>query len=327
MRLVVLLLALIPGFAGASSGAFSISWDNDLLTGSDKGYTNGGRLSYLSPSAEEESECEVCLARNVRDTLDWLPVIGQLGNNHALTFSLSQLVVTPENIEATGPIYNDLPYIGYLAGSMTLWSWNSESLTGYGIGVGVVGPDSGAEATQKWAHKLTGSTNPQGWDNQLGTDVIGELHAFHARRLFRDQIGSGVHQEMAWVAGGSLSNFISSGELGVTWRIGTNLPANIIPDYAGASSTIGLPGSLNAPGPGWSAFIGLGVEAIPYSYLEEQSGPYDYDQRPLVGLGGIGVGWHSSGIHVSITLRATTSQTETNKDALSFGTVSAAYRF
>lgn len=195
----------------------------------------------------------------------------------------------------------NLPYVGYLSGSITLWSWSSES--------------------------LTGSTNPNGWDNQLGTDVIGEVHAFHAQRLFRDNIGSGVHQEMAWVTGGRLSNFVSSGELGMSWRIGTNLPANIIPDYAGASSTIALPGSLNAPGSGWSVFIGLGMEFIPYSYLEEQSGRYDYDQRPVVGLGGVGVGWHSPGIQIAITLRATTSQDESNKDALSFGTVSAAYHF
>jgi lipid A 3-O-deacylase len=326
LRLIIFLFALIPEFAGASSGAFSISWDNDLLTGSDKGYTNGGRLSYLSASAENNN-CEVCLARSARNAMDWLPVIGRTGNAHALTFSLSQLMVTPENIQASGPIYEDLPYVGYLSGSITLWSWSSESLTGYGIGLGVVGPNSGAEATQKWVHKLTGSTNPNGWDNQLGTDVIGEVHAFHARRLFRENIGSGVHQEMAWVTGGRLSNFVSSGELGMSWRIGTNLPANIIPDYAGASSTIALPGSLNAPGSGWSVFIGLGMEFIPYSYLEEQSGRYDYDQRPVVGLGGVGVGWHSPGIQIAITLRATTSQDESNKDALSFGTVSAAYHF
>lgn len=81
------------------------------------------------------------------------------------------------------------------------------------------------------------------------------------------------------------------------------------------------------PGSGWSAFIGLGVEVTPHFYLEEQSGRYDDDQRPLVGLGEVGIGWHSSGIQIAITLRATTSQTENNKDVLSFGTVSAAYRF
>jgi hypothetical protein len=326
LRLIIFLFALIPGFAGASSGAFSISWDNDLLVGSDKGYTNGGRLSYLSASAEINN-CDVCLARGARNAMDWLPVIGRTGNDHALTFSLSQLMVTPENLQESDPIYKDLPYVGYLSASITLWSQSSDSLTGYGIGLGVVGPNSGAEATQKWVHKLTGSTNPKGWNNQLGTDVIGELHAFHAQRLFRENIGSGIHQEMAWVTGGTLSNFVSSGELGMSWRIGTNLPANIIPDYSGASSAIGLPGSLDASGSGWSVFIGVGMEFIAYSYLEERSGRYDYDQRPVVGQGSVGVGWHSPGIQMAITLRATTSQNERNKDSLSFGTVSAAYRF
>lgn len=327
LRLIIFLLALLPAVAGAGSGALSISWDNDLLTGTDRGYTNGGRLSYLSPSAEDDKDCDLCLARSTRDTLDWLPVIGRAGNNHALTFSLTQLMVTPENIEATGPVYDDLPYVGYLSGSMTLWSWDSTSLTGYGIAVGVVGPDSGAEATQKWAHKLTGSASPEGWDNQLGTDMIAELHAFHVRRLFRSKVGGGMQQEMAWVAGGRLSNFVTSGDLGVSWRIGTSLPANFISDYAGASSTVGLPGSLDSSGSGWTAFIGAGLEVIPYTYLENQSGHYSYDQRPLVGLAGIGVGWHTPGFQVAVTLRATTSQDATKKEAFSFGTVSAAYRF
>lgn len=327
LKLIPFVLLLIPAIAEATSGAVSISWDNDLLTGSDKGYTNGGRLSYLGPSAESDESCVVCLAENARGTLDWLPGIGHPGSSHALTFSLAQLMVTPEDIEATRPAYYDLPYVGYLSGSATLWSWNAKSLTGFGLAIGVVGPDSGAEATQKWVHKLTGSTNPGGWDNQLGTDMIGELHAFHARRLFRDDLASGLSQEMAWLTGGRLSNFISSGELGLSWRIGKNLPANFIPDYAGASSTIGLPGSLDSAGTGWSAFIGAGIEVIPYTYLEEQSGRYDYDQRPLIGLVGIGVGWHAPGVHLAITLRATTSQEETNKQALSFGTVSAGWRF
>src|SRR5690606_1519676 len=150
----------------------------------------------------------------------------------------------------------------------------SRTLTGYGFEIGVVGPDSGAEATQKWVHKLTGSTDPEGWGNQLGTDMIAGLHAFHARRLYRAEVGKDMSQEMAWMAGTRLSNFITNGQLGLSWRMGANLPANIIPDYAGSSSTIGMPGSLDAPGPGWSVFVGLGTEFIPYTYLEKQSGRY-----------------------------------------------------
>jgi hypothetical protein len=327
LKLIRFLCVFFPTIAVASPGALSISWDNDLLTGTDKGYTNGLRLSYLGPTAENGRDCDMCLSHIAKDRLDWLPVIGRNGNSHTLTLSLTQLMVTPENIQATGPVYEDLPYAGYLSGSGTLWSWSARSLTGFGLAIGIIGPDSGAKATQSWVHKFTGSTRPNGWDNQLGTDVIGEIHAFHARRLFRKKMANSLSQEMSWMSGGKLSNFISSGELGVSWRIGTNLPANLIPDYAGASSTIGLPGSLDSPGPGWAAFIGAGVEVVPYTYLEKQSGRYDYDQRLLVGLAGIGIGWHAPGFQLAITLRATTSQDETNKDALSFGTVSAAWRF
>lgn len=327
MKLIFRLCLLIPSIAGASPGGLSIAWDNDLLTGTDKGYTNGLRLTYLGATTENDGDCKACLAHTAKERLDWLPVIGRTSNAHTVTFSLSQFMVTPENIQATGPIFEDLPYTGYLSASGTLWSWNARSLTGFGLAIGVVGPDSGAKAIQTWVHKFTGSTRPKGWDNQLGTDVIGEVHTFHARKFFRKNMANNLSQEMAWMAGGTLSNFISSAELGVSWRIGTNLPANFIPDYAGASSTIGLPGSLNSPGPGWASFVGMGIEVIPYSYLEEQSGRYDYDQRLLIGVAGIGIGWHAPGFNLAITLRATTSQDETNKNAFSFGTVSATWGF
>jgi hypothetical protein len=35
----------------------NLSWDNDLLTGTDQGYTNGVRLSWLSEPAERDRHC------------------------------------------------------------------------------------------------------------------------------------------------------------------------------------------------------------------------------------------------------------------------------
>jgi hypothetical protein len=310
----------------ATGGTLGIYWDNDLLTGSDKGYTNGVRASYLTTSAEKDQDCRFCLARGARDQLSPLPGIGRTDSQHALVLTLTQLMITPENIEARAPQFNDLPYAGYLSARAGLWSWSPDRITGYGMLLGVVGPESYAEQSQKQVHRITGSTNANGWDNQLGTDVIAGLGATHARRFYSSGDPAHLEQDMGWVAGLRASNFLSDARFGLSWRMGRHLPTNFIPDYAGISSSIGLPGALDVPASGWSLFAGVMGEWIPYSYIDEQADNYRYDQKTLIGHAGIGAGWHTPGFQATLTFRTTSSQDRTNKEPLTFGTISLAWQ-
>ena len=51
----------------------NLSWDNDLLTGTDRGYTNGVRFSYLTDTADENDGKSARFARVLRDELRFLP--------------------------------------------------------------------------------------------------------------------------------------------------------------------------------------------------------------------------------------------------------------
>ncbi|XOZ32421.1 lipid A deacylase LpxR family protein [Halomonadaceae bacterium KBTZ08] len=320
-----LLLMMVSSHA-MGTGTLSVSWDNDLLTGEDKGYTNGLRISYLEEAAEQQTDCGLCLSRRGRDHLELLPGIGGAQRHHALAWSLRQLMITPQAIEAQQPQYNDIPYTGYLTGQVTLWSWTGRSITGYGLSAGVVGPESMAEEAQKGVHSLTGSTDPKGWDNQLGTDWTGGLQIQHAHRAFQAGGQNELQHQISWLASARANSFVSNAQFGTGWRFGENLPSNFISDYAVLSSSVGMPGILNAPGPGWSVFAGIMGEWVPYSYLEAHSGRYQYDQEPVIGHAGIGASWHTQDVHVSVSLRTTTSQDATNKEPLSFGTVSLVWR-
>lgn len=312
--------------APAQASLLNVAWDNDLLTGTDKGYTNGLRLTWFSDAAEQNDNCSPCIVGGVRDGLSWLPGIGAPGSRHAMAISLRQMMVTPENIETTAPQYDDIPYMGYLSAESFIYSWNRSRMTGYGITLGIVGPDSGAERAQKWVHKITGSTNPQGWDNQLGTDVVGGLQVTHAHRFMVTGERDSIRNELVWGASAHASSFLSNAMLGMFWRVGRNLPGNFVPEYAGLSSSIGLPGLLDSSGKGWSIFAGVIGEAIPYSYMEERSDPYRFEQRTFVGHVSLGAGLHTQSFQLALTLRATTAQEETNKDPLTFGTLSVSWR-
>ncbi len=246
-----------------------------------------------------------------------------------MSVSLRQLMVTPADISQEEPQFNDIPpYAGHLSLSSTLWSWSADSITGgYGAHIGVVGPESGAEASQKWVHKITGSERPpKGWDNQLGTDVVGGFQAAHGRKLLQagGQRGD-LEQQFSAVGSGLLSSFRTSATVGVIWRMGRNLPANFIPDYAGSSSAIALPGSFSGAKSAWSLFIGLGgAEYIAYSYLEDNSGPYRFSEGPpLLGQIGLGGTWQWDNLQAALILRATTGgEEQRNQDNFSFGTLS-----
>lgn len=312
----------------ALADTWSFSWDNDMLTGTDNGYTNGLRLAWLSPDIEQVHPCQRCIAGQLRDLLLTLSRAHDESSRHAFTISLQQLMVTPTDIESVEPQYDDIPFLGYLSGSLTLWNWDEKRITGYGALIGVVGPDSGAENTQKWAHKLTGSRTPNGWRNQLGSDTVWGIHAAHAQRWLDAQLlGSNLRHDSSWNVGIQYSSFISSAQLGVAWRFGRQLPANFVFGYSASSPTLSLPGIHEVTESGWSVLLGMGLEYVFSSYLEERSGPYEFDQRPVTAKLGFGVSWYWPGLQVTAVLRANSSQEDLRPKSASFGSLTASWHF
>ncbi|WP_152521790.1 lipid A-modifier LpxR family protein, partial [Marinobacter sp. ES-1] len=49
--LLLFVISVLP--ASLRAEVVNLSWDNDLLTGTDRGYTNGVRFSYLTDTADE----------------------------------------------------------------------------------------------------------------------------------------------------------------------------------------------------------------------------------------------------------------------------------
>ena len=303
----------------------NLSWDNDLLTGTDRGYTNGVRLSYLTDTADESDGRSAKFARVLRDELRFLPGIGTADSKQAVSLSLRQFMVTPEDITVEDPQFDDIPYAGHLSLSGTLWSWNADTMTGFGAHIGVFGPESGAESVQKWVHKATGSDKPQGWGNQLGTDVVGGIQAAHGRKLLQAGQGGNIEQRVSVIGSALLSSFRTSVKTGLVWQLGRHLPMNFVPDYAGTSSTIALPGSFNDSGSSWSVYVGLGVEYLGYSYIDDNARAYRFDEGPLIGQLGLGATWQWDHLLAAVTLRATTSEDERHKDNFSFGTLSVSW--
>ena len=148
----------------------SVTLDNDLFVGQDDGYTNGLYLGLHETGLREEAPGPGFLLK---------PFSGLLNSETPLfsvnSYTLGQTMVTPEDITAEVPDPNDVPYSGLLFFNNTYIHAQENKADKYTLIVGVVGPDSGAEQSQKFVHKAIGSDEPKGWDYQLKNEIVFQL--------------------------------------------------------------------------------------------------------------------------------------------------------
>lgn len=316
-----LLLACVPGFSLASTLGFA--WDNDLFVGEDGRYTNGVRFSWVGNAHEQcAGEQDRGLTCGLARVINPLPGIRLEGQKHALAVGLEQTMVTPSDITRSAPDYSDVPYVGYSNIELGMFSWNAQHLLGYGIRIGTTGPDSGAEQSQKVIHKITGSEEPKGWDNQLGPDVIGGVIAVFANRLFRHDHANGLQTDMGYSAMLDANNFLGTAGISSFVRFGKNLPENFTPDYAGVGTSSSQVGLFEQRGLGWEFFLGATAQYIGYFYLEEKTDLYDLETRDgTLGLV-VGSGLHLDNFSFTLTLQGSQSPLRNNDDILSFGNMS-----
>lgn len=212
-------------------GIFSLILENDAFTGTDRGYTNGVRLSYITP---EEN-----MPRYVQRASDYLPVINAEGKKR-ISLAAGQSMYTPGNIAKKEYIPNDFPYAGWLYASLGLISDSGKSYDNIILTLGMIGPASLAEDTQKFVHHNTpNSVHPQGWDNQIKNEP-GLVFTYERKwRNILEAEPFGVGIDAVPHIGVNLGNVLTNASVGVTLRLGYDLPA----DYGPPRIRPSLPGS------------------------------------------------------------------------------------
>ncbi|MBN1224253.1 MAG: lipid A deacylase LpxR family protein, partial [Candidatus Aminicenantes bacterium] len=118
---------------------FRISFENDTFINTDRGFTHGSKLSWMSHDI-----------RNYRKNplLRWFSFTNGPGSIHSFSISLGQNIYTPDNIQTPEFIGNDRPYAGYLYLGFGIHSKNTKRQDTFEIDMGIVGRHSFAEQTQ-----------------------------------------------------------------------------------------------------------------------------------------------------------------------------------
>lgn len=161
------------------SRMFTINEDNDFINlrgkGTDEAYTNGLRLELFT-LLNGTSESKLT---------KWMPHAGKNSIN-TLSWGITQLMYTPENIQRTIPDPADFAYAGALFVSRSLHSSSPERkyLFKTEIQMGVIGPPSLAKESQTVIHNLIRYQKPMGWEYQIPIDIIINVNFSFEKLLF-----------------------------------------------------------------------------------------------------------------------------------------------
>lgn len=303
------------------AGTLSFVLENDLFYNLDRHYTNGVRLIWVPDREVAEPAWATKLARLV----PWFPEQGKIRHGYAL----GQSMFTPSDITVANPPLQDRPYAGWLYGTIGLGVETGRQLDQCALSVGMVGPASLAEQSQKFVHKVIGSDRPQGWDTQLKNEPGVVVTYQRSWRGLATSTLSGATLDFTPHAGGALGNVFTYANAGVTMRYGRELPN----DYGPPRIQPGLPGAADfAPVTnfGWYLFAGIDGRAVARNIFLDGNTFRDsrsVDKYPLVGDLQFGLVLDWPGIRLSYThvLRTREFRTQDGRD--DFGAISVSVKF
>ncbi len=233
-------------------GTLSFYLENDTFGGTDENYTNGAFIGYTSPGSQHYADYGGGLG-GFFDSIGW---IGGGEYTRHVAFGIGQQMYTPVDVQNPSLVPDQRPYAGWLYGSLGL-VWQTPKVKNSLIfNIGVVGPWSYAEETQRYVHERLGQRYPQGWDNQLGNEIGINMAYEHRWRIRDREDSSGFDWDLMPYFGASLGNVNTSANIGTEIRFGYNLPDDF--GSGGISQTSSTPSPVNSPdGKPWRHAFGM----------------------------------------------------------------------
>lgn len=231
----LLLLGAAPAFAADPlndpDAIATLQIENDAFSipGTDRYYTAGQRLGYVSPTGV-------------------LPgFLASLGSgvfgpgSQRLEIDLQQEIFTPVYTQVYNPNPHDLPYSGDLALHGTIITDTAATRSLLGASIGVVGPAALGQTIQNGFHNIIGNTPNKGWHYQLHNEPTLD---FSAGRIWRDDLadfGNGLTLQALPQATAQVGNTEIYAQGGAILRLGSGLdsdygPAVMSPQMTGTDA-------------------------------------------------------------------------------------------
>ncbi len=206
----------------APPGIFGLYIENDLAAGTDRYYTNGLKVLWVSPELGD-GEGQLRAPGWIDFLTRRLPLLQTQSARRFFSLSLAQAMYTPEDIFRSVPDPTDRPYAGFLYAGLAVHSLDADSLDTAEIDIGVVGPLSLAGDVQRLWHHTFGWDRPRGWAYQIKNEPVLALTYDHMQKILRPRAEEGFGRDAIVHAGATLSNAFTGAMAGLEFRMGWNL--------------------------------------------------------------------------------------------------------
>jgi hypothetical protein len=322
-------------------GYLTFYLDNDLFGGTDRDYTNGLRLSWIS---EGEPLFNVFPARDVLEK-----IAGESGDyklirrisgfeegsvrNRTLELnyglSLTQQMFTPRDFASPTQPEGERRYAGWLGLGFSVHARDSRALNSVEVILGTTGENSLAEEAQNLIHDVRHIEKFEGWRDQIPNEVTLDLSFRQKRRatfLPEDSDGFSIDGLTEW--GVRLGSFRTLASLGGFFRAGLHLPADFSdPRLSSTAYSHRYFEHGRRDARNWSAFSLFGFNVAGIGHDASLDGPLfsDFDtgndREPWVGevYAGLGIRWKLLEISYLHTWR--TAEYEQQDDGFNFGSL------
>lgn len=317
-----------PASADEPGGNLSLQLENDRIANTDRHYTHGSRLSWVSNRRTDGP----AWVRKLLETIYPLADVraGRIG------FALGHNIYTPEDTDARALVVDDRPYAGWLYGAVSLHAETSrrlgalkvDTLDSVELNLGIVGPQAYAADVQNIVHDAIGVSRANGWDNQLENEPA--LAIFFERKWRPAAIRhDGFEVDIIPHAGGSVGNVFTLANAGGTLRFGQGLdldfgPPHIRPTLSGLEAV----GSGNRFG--WYLFAGAEGRAVLHNiFLDGNTiaSSHSVSKKTFVGDFQLGAAVIFRGIRIAFTHVLRTREFDGQPGGDRYGTLSVSAKF
>lgn len=303
-----------------NQGIFTATLENDIFSGEDDNYTNGVRFAFLSS--------EDTTPRWMEKGADALPFFNTEGRKR-WGFSFGQSMFTPSDITKRELQRNERPYAGWTYGTAGIISDTGYTMDTLQLTLGVVGPASGAEQTQKFVHSIIDSENPEGWHNQLENEPGAILTYERKWRGLYEFSPFGFGADITPNVGASLGNVYTHASTGAVVRFGYDLPSDYGPPLIRPSMT-GSDFFVPTQDFGWYFFAGVEGRAVARNiFLDGNTfdDSHSVDKEPFVGNTQVGFAVTFNNTRVAYTHIFNSKEYKGQPEKDEFGALSVSWRF
>ncbi|MDP6343462.1 MAG: lipid A deacylase LpxR family protein [Alphaproteobacteria bacterium] len=309
------------------AGTYTFQFENDLFYGADRHYTNGARLSWVSPPNDKGF-----------DPLSGLLKLLRLNHEGSTRrgFALAQEIYTPADRRRTDLIDDDRPYAGwlYLATSRHTETAGSggfkRKLDSVELDFGIVGPHAYGKETQDYVHDLRVIDRFDGWHHQL-RDEPGVVLMYE--RKWRDDprpaFPKSLEMDVVPHVGGSIGNVLSHVNVGGAVRYGHNVPEDFGPPSLMKGMRT-LDSHQNDGGYSLYAFAGAEARLVAWNIFLDGNTFRDshrVDKEALVADLSIGLAYEYGCFKIAYTSVLRSREFQGQADNSRFGSLSVSWRF